>query len=311
MDFPVRLCLSGENKTVSKKAGRGEDIKIKPFTIAKNGFHGYLYTPGVCIRPKMVLLILGGAGVPYRLTRDEAEFFAGLGYTALAIGYYGVPDAPKTCAKVPVEYVEKAVRYLWKKDFRKIAAIGISKGAELSLVSAGLLPEISGVIAMAPSCRINMGIGPGVSWLNCSSWTWRGKELPYAYARVKSGKVIFTSLKQREFSFSEVYEAANRNAGQSSLIPCEKICGPILLVSSEHDSIWPSRQSCENVMKRLKEHDFTYSCKHLNYRYGSHMLLPFKTRYQWLFQEGRKYPKEYDAAVASLREEIIRWLDEV
>jgi dienelactone hydrolase len=286
-------------------------MKIKQFTIAKNGFHGSLYMPGICVRPKMVLLILGGAGVPYRLTGDEAELFAGLGYTALAVGYYGVPDAPKTCAKVPIEYVENAVRYLQNKGFRKIVAIGISKGAELSLVSASLLPEISGVIAMAPSCRINMGIGPGISWLNCSSWTWRGKELPYAYTRAKSGKAILTSLKHRELSFSEVYEAAHRNADESSLIPCEKICGRVLLVSSEHDSIWPGKQSCENMMKRLKEHDFAYPYKHLNYRYGSHMLLPFRTKYKWLFHEGRQYPKEYDAASDSLREEIICWLNAV
>lgn len=258
----------------------------------------------------MALLVLGGAGVPYKFTKDEAESFAGLGYTALAVGYYEVPDAPKTCVKVPVEYVEKAVRYLYKKGFRKIVAIGISKGAELALVSASLLPEISGVIAMAPSCRINMGIGPGISWRNCSSWTWRGKELPYAYTtRAKSGKAILASLKHRELSFPEVYEAAYRNADESSLIQCEKICGPVLLVSSEHDSIWPSRQSCENMMKRLKEHAFTYPYKHLNYRYGSHMLLPFRTKYKWLFHEGRKFPKEYDAAVESLRGEIIRWLN--
>ncbi|MCI6795509.1 MAG: hypothetical protein MR581_06015 [Lachnospiraceae bacterium] len=58
-----------------------------------------------------------------------------------------------------------------------------------------------------------------------------------------------------------------------------------------------------------EKHDFAYPYKHLNYRYGSHMLLPFRTKYKWLFHEGRQYPKEYDAASDSLREEIICWLN--
>ena len=65
------------------------------FTISKDGFCGNLYFPDLDDYPGKALLVLGGGGMPYQSTLDMAEAFAGLGITSLAVGYFGVKDAPK------------------------------------------------------------------------------------------------------------------------------------------------------------------------------------------------------------------------
>ena len=39
-----------------------------------------------------------------------------------------------------------------------------------------------------------MGIGTGIEWVNASSWTFRGEELPYAYASASGLRAVWDSL---------------------------------------------------------------------------------------------------------------------
>lgn len=281
---------------------------VKEFLIRDDGFYGHLYLPKSDDHPGKALLILGGGGMPYKLTQVEAEAFAGIGITALAIGYFGVPDAPKTIVRVPVEYVEKSAMYLHENGYEKVIAVGISKGAELALTAATLVPDINGVIAFAPSSKVYMGIGSGISWVNASSWTFRGAELPYAYAPASGWKALADSLKARELTFHPVYERADCAANEDSVIPVEHINGAVLVCGSPVDSLWPGDKACGDIIKRLTEKNFAYPYKQLIYPYASHLLLPFETGYEKLFRVGRKYPRECRDTIYRLQNEVLDWL---
>lgn len=71
----------------------------------------------------------------------------------------------------------------------------------MSEAAASYSEEINGVIALSPSSRVNMGIGPGISWVKASSWTFKGDELPYAYAKVPGWRAVLKSIRARELTF--------------------------------------------------------------------------------------------------------------
>ncbi len=284
---------------------------IQEFSVAEDGFYGQLYKPEKDIYPNKAALVLGGAGVPYEATLLEAEAFAEMGITALAVGYFGVKDTPKTLMRVPIEYVEKAADRLHSMGIKTVIAVGISKGAELALAAASLLPQINAVIAFSPSARVNMGVGSGISWVNASSWTFRGEELPYAYASASGLRAVWDSIRARELTFRPVYERANRSAPSDTFIPVEKIQGPILLAAAEYDSLWPSAEACAEMTSRLDSHGFAYPHKQLIYHYASHLLLPFETGYDRYFRIGRVFPEECKATVQELRTEVQEFLEDV
>ena len=164
------------------------------------------------------------------------------------------------------------------------------------------------MIAFSPSARVNMGIGTGIEWVNASSWTFRGEELPYAYTSASGLRAVWDSLRAHELTFRPVYERANRSAPSDTIIPVEKIQGPILLAAAEYDSLWPSAEACAEITARLDAHGFAYPHKQLIYRYASHLLLPFETTYARYFRVGRQFPEEGKASMQKLRREVLEFI---
>lgn len=54
----------------------------------------------------------------------------------------------------------------------------------------------------------------------------------------------------------------NKDITPDTVIPIEKINGPVLLISSKHDAVWESYKSSVIMEKRLSETSFPYSHKH-------------------------------------------------
>ena len=112
-------------------------------------------------------------------------------------------------------------------------------------------------------------------------------------------------------TFRPVYERASRSAPSDTIIPVEKIQGPILLAAAEYDSLWPSAEACAEITSRLNSHGFAYPHKQLIYRYASHLLLSFETNYARYFRIGRQFPEECKATVHELRREVQEFLWDV
>ena len=61
----------------------------------------------------------------------------------------------------------------------------------------------------------------------------------------------------------DLYLPLVKNPNPDAVIQVEKITGPILLISSKMDNMWPSEPAAEQIMKRLEDYDFPYSYQHL------------------------------------------------
>ena len=78
----------------------------------------------------------------------------------------------------------------------------------------------------------------------------------------------------------------------NAVIQVEKITGPILLISSKMDNMWPSELAAKQIMKRLQEYEFQYLYQHLSYDYGSHLFVPMELRSRKFFKGDRGKNKE-------------------
>ncbi len=70
------------------------------------------------------------------------------------------------------------------------------------------------------------------------------------------------------------YERALENATAiaAAEIAVDKIDGPVLLISSTDDQMWPSTRLSEMAIERLKAHDHPFPYEHLHYEGTGHMI---------------------------------------
>ncbi len=85
----------------------------------------------------------------------------------------------------------------------------------------------------------------------------------------------------------DLYLPLVEHPNPSAVIRAEKITGPILLISSGMDTMWPSGPAAEQVTKRLRQHDFPHFYQHLHYDCGGHMFVPMELRIAKFFRGDR------------------------
>jgi len=101
------------------------------------------------------------------------------------------------------------------------------------------------------------------------------------------------------------YAAGRALAPESSVIPVERIAGPILLISAKEDAIWPSSEAGARIIARLDAHAFRYPHRQLVYEYGSHLMYPLKERIGKAFLMERAHPAEcFQAKQDSFRQTL-------
>ena len=128
-----------------------------------------------------------------------------------------------------------------------------------------------------------------------SSWSFHGQELPYTpfgYEKTPYGPILWKSLKAREVTMFDLYIPLVKNPTPAAVIQVEKITSPILLISSKMDTMWPSEPAGEEIMKRLREKNFSYPYRHLSYDCGSHLFVPMELSAAKFFRGDRGKNKE-------------------
>ena len=110
----------------------------------------------------------------------------------------------------------------------------------------------------------------------------------------------------------DLYIRMVENPDPAGIIRVEQITGPILLIASKMDTMWPSEAAAEQIMKRLRENDFSYSYQHLSYDCGGHLFVPMELRLAKFFRGDRGKYKELsrEARMDSLTktlEFVTRW----
>ena len=270
----------------------------KSYRMAKDGFYGELVTPAEDKYPQKALICFSGSDGGIELAKTLADTFAAHGLTTLALAYVLEEGLPDQFLRVPIDPIEAAAKHLHAMGYEKVGLWGISKGAELALVAGSLLPDlINAVVAVAPMNTVCQGFvkDKGISFLKGSSWSLHGQEIPYSAYKVQKfpmGQILLKSIQRRDVSMYELYQPLVEDPDPEAVIRVEKITGPILLISSKMDVMWPSELAAEQILKRLKDHDFPYEYRHLSYDYGSHMFVPFDTPSTKFFRGDRGKYKE-------------------
>lgn len=258
-----------------------------------DGFHGELFRPAQDSYPGKALICFSGSDGKFEWSRRLARVFQTHGLTALALAYVMEEGLPENFYHVPIDPLEAAAVRLHDMGYEKVGLWGISKGAELALTAGSLLPGlVNAVVAVAPMNTVCQGFSKtkGITIMPGSTWTFHGEEVPYSsfgMDRFPLWKVLQKSLKARELTMYDLYIPLVKNPNPAALIQAEKITGPVLLISSKMDTMWSSEAAAEQIMKRLRQYDFPYPCRHLSYDHGGHLFVPMELRLARFFRGDR------------------------
>jgi dienelactone hydrolase len=229
--------------------------------------------------PHPAVIVLGGSGGGFDL--DKAAILSRHGFATLALAYFGVPPLPNWLHRIPLEYFESAIAWLSAQpeiDAHRIAILGVSRGAELALLLASSMAQISSVVAYAPSHVAWAAGGRDKSTREqIPVWMRGGRPVPFASLPLR-GFMLRSAIPvvglRRPVVFRNLFRAGLRHAGEiaKAAIPAEKIAGPILLVSGGDDRVWPAAEMSEQIISRLKRNKFAHAAEHLHYPRAGHML---------------------------------------
>ncbi len=210
-----------------------------------------------------LLVAFGGAegGIDWHRNhmKTKRDSLIQKGYAILAIGYFNADETPRNLDRISLDAISDTIMNIAKNnkiDESKIALIGGSKGGELILNLASRFNQFKAVIAMSTS---NVSF-PAITWSsNTSSWTYKGNEVPYVPAPLKT---ISPALKGDHFTaFSMMLE--DETAVKNAEIQVENINGPILIMSGKNDDQWPALSMSNKIIERLKKNNFEYYSEHV------------------------------------------------
>lgn len=288
---------------------------IKRFVISEYGFYGIYHTPNNVKDSEKVVIVLGGSEGNEKIPMEIGSMFAKNGISAMGMCYWNVEGLPNSIVRVPLETIENGIEWLKREGYKKIYIYGISKGAELALLCASLMPDISGVIAISPSHCIWGGIkGNGSlfskSFAEYSEFTWRGKDIPCINAKTKYMKLVLNLLKEQQINMCYLYEDALKDFDEKAAICVEETKGDIMFIYPKEDTMWPSKLSVEYMVERLKRKHFTYNVQVLEYEKASHILVPLNPSKLKMFKVERKYPEECKNSRRDAFEKVLQWINE-
>jgi uncharacterized protein len=242
--------------------------EVQRVEVREGGLVGRFYAAAGASRRTGVLMLTGsGGGYP-----DEAAArdLAQAGFPVLAIAYFrdreGHPPEleQKELRNVPLEYLFKALEWLQARpEVRadRIVVMGESRGAELALMIGALRRDVAGVIAYSPQELRWAAVGGGGP-----AWTLKGIPLPYAEGVYNRA----TPMSQ----YTDILDGP-ADVRNDAAIDVEHIHGPVLLISSRADAVWPSARMANDIEARLRAHGFPYRVENVQYEDASHLLMGF------------------------------------
>jgi dienelactone hydrolase len=211
------------------RATDGAGVHARRLTVRRDGLAGdFFMRPGDHGAP--VVAIGGSNG---NQPEYEAQLLASHGHPALALDYFGGPGLPSTLRRIPLEYFERALRWVARRTgVSRVALYGVSRGGEGGLIVASRYPSlVSGVVALVPSAIIGLALDDP----HAPAWTLGGRPL----------------------------------AGGMP-IAVERIRGPVLTSSGGRDKVWPSADYTRQIHARLRAHHFGYAHPDLRYPAAGH-----------------------------------------
>lgn len=211
-----------------------------------NGFHLY---PSEKTKKGVIVTFGGSEGSPGFY---EGLSFAREGYEVLSLFSYGMPNQQPSLSKIPLDFFDEVLTYIDThiSEPVPITLYGGSKGAELILNLANYYPEIDHLILMAPSAY-NFN---GLDYENlASSWTYKGKELPYVTTMKASFPTyiafVVGMMTGAPTSYEPLYRTAVDNTGDltDKTILQKPVDVDILIFAGGKDRMWPSASMAKAI----------------------------------------------------------------
>lgn len=260
LSIPFGLALAVSHVAPAQEVQRSD--------VHANGLVGRFYAAAGASKRTGVLMLTGsGGGYP---DDASARDLARAGYPVFAVAYFrdregNPPELQQTqLHNVPLEYLFKALEWLEARPEVRadhIAVMGESRGAELALLIGSLRPDVAAVIAYSPT-TLRWGAVGG----DGGAWTLHGVPLVYATTHYDR------TAPMRQWTDVLDGPAAARNA---AAIEVEHTRGPVLLLSSKADAMWPAARMADSIVARLRANDFKYSVVNAQYDDASHLLMGF------------------------------------
>ncbi|HUO34482.1 MAG TPA: acyl-CoA thioester hydrolase/BAAT C-terminal domain-containing protein [Candidatus Acidoferrum sp.] len=229
--------------------------------------------------PHPAVIVVSGSGGGF--DQDKAAVLSRHGFATLALAYFGIPPLPAWLHRIPLEYFESALAWLSSQpevDEERIGMLGVSRGAELSLLLASLDSRIRAVAAYAPS-HVAWAAGGRDKETREEIPVWTSGERPIPFARLPLRRFMLRSAIpvvafHRPVVFRNLFRAGlrNRKEVERGAIAVERIAGPVLLISGGDDRVWPAGKMSKATVARLKKHYFPHGVEHLHYPGAGHML---------------------------------------
>ena len=250
----VRLEVTAGGKTGHAAYERGwTRAGVTVSSVGCDGLVGISYQPEGTEMPAVVVVGGSEGGIP---APSPAALLAGHGIAVLALAYWRAPGLPDVMADVDVELVGRACDWLrgrpGVRDARP-AVMGISRGGELALLAASLMPERVGSALSTVGSAVSWGaLGTGDD--NDVCWRFGGEPVPKVWE--------YADDPDRGLRDAETVAAAE--------ILVERIDGRVLLLSAEDDQMWRSTMLSEYAVQRARRLGIADHVEHVSYPDAGH-----------------------------------------
>lgn len=237
----------------------------------------------------------GGSEGGFDSQVGHAEMVAARGYAGLAACWVTEEEAATAIASVPLERFTGALRLLAGRpevDASRIAAMGVSRGAEGLLAAVGADPTAPcrGLVLVSPSSVSWQAIGADGEVPDTPSWTLAGA--PVAWRPVHSGELMGQLVRNawrigrdraaHRPTLLRLYAAyaAGLHHGTAGTLPAERADCPLLLLTGTADAVWPSGPMAQAVVGRRAADGRD---RHVSFAGAGHLIRlgTFPTDAQW------------------------------
>lgn len=233
---------------IARRDGPGRTMEVIEYAISEP-YEGVLVEPagGSTVS---VLVLAGSSG---RIDADRCRVLARAGMTALSIRWFGGDGQPAGICEIPLETFVAAVDLFQAKGAERIGVLGVSKGAEASLLLAVRDPRVDAAVALSPTSVVWANVGPGADGATYpyrSSRTWKGEPVPFVSydddwtpAEAEGAPMTCRTLYERS---RQIFPDAARKA----VIPIEQSTAEVVLVAGGDDQMWPSLVFAQELAAR-------------------------------------------------------------
>ncbi|HEX6062973.1 MAG TPA: acyl-CoA thioesterase/BAAT N-terminal domain-containing protein, partial [Longimicrobiales bacterium] len=238
--------------TVTRRFGAAD---VREEEVRNGDVVGRLFLPPNA-RAAPVIIVLAGSEGGYESSSFKARMLAAHGFVALAQGYFRADGLRDELASVPVERVQRAIRWLQARRDINAARVGVlahSRGTELALVSADRYEEIRAVVVSGTSVTTGSGLTRSGEPHAEAAWTFNNQPLP-AMEHRPPPEALAQFSKPDPVRLRLLFEPGLRDADavERAAIPVGGIRADVMVISGIDDQMGPADIAGDMLIERLE-----------------------------------------------------------